>query len=41
MELPFLARLAPQCRVVGIAIGHADLAGCGRFADGLAEVLRR
>jgi AmmeMemoRadiSam system protein B len=41
VELPFLARLAPESRVVGIAIGHADLAGCRRFAEGLAEVLRR
>ncbi|MCI0456166.1 MAG: AmmeMemoRadiSam system protein B [Gemmataceae bacterium] len=41
VELPFLARLAPQTRVVGIAIGQADLTGCQRFAEGLAEVLER
>jgi AmmeMemoRadiSam system protein B/AmmeMemoRadiSam system protein A len=41
VELPFLARLAPQARVVGIAIGQGDLAACRRFAGGLAEVLRR
>jgi AmmeMemoRadiSam system protein B/AmmeMemoRadiSam system protein A len=41
VELPFLARLAPETRVVGIAIGHGDLASCRRFADGLARVLRQ
>jgi AmmeMemoRadiSam system protein B len=41
VELPFLARLAPQSRVVGIAIGHADPDGCRRFAEGLAAVLGR
>jgi AmmeMemoRadiSam system protein B len=41
VELPFLARLAPEARVVGIAIGEGDLASCRRFAEGLAEVLRR
>jgi AmmeMemoRadiSam system protein B/AmmeMemoRadiSam system protein A len=41
VELPFLARLAPQTRVVGIVLGHADLEGCRRFAGGLADVLRR
>ncbi len=41
VELPFLARLAPQVRVVGIAIGEGDLMACRRFAEGLAEVLRR
>jgi AmmeMemoRadiSam system protein B/AmmeMemoRadiSam system protein A len=39
VELPFLARLAPESRVVGIAIGQGDLAACRRFADGLAAVL--
>jgi AmmeMemoRadiSam system protein B/AmmeMemoRadiSam system protein A len=41
VELPLLARLAPHTRVVGIAIGHGDLASCRDFADGLAGVLRR
>jgi AmmeMemoRadiSam system protein B/AmmeMemoRadiSam system protein A len=41
VELPFLARLAPETRVVGIAMGYGDLDGCRRFADGLAAVLRR
>jgi AmmeMemoRadiSam system protein B len=39
VELPLLARLAPQARVVGIAIGSGDLASCQRFAEGLASVL--
>ena len=41
VELPFLVRLAPQARGVGIAVGQGDLAACRRFAGGLAEVLRR
>jgi AmmeMemoRadiSam system protein B len=41
IELPFLARLAPEAKVVGITIGHGDLASCRRFAEGLADVLRR
>jgi AmmeMemoRadiSam system protein B len=41
VELPFLARLAPETRVVGIALGHGDLESCRRFAEGLANVLRR
>jgi AmmeMemoRadiSam system protein B len=41
VELPLLARLAPQSRVVGIAIGAADLAGCRELASGLAAVLRQ
>lgn len=40
VELPFLARLAPASKVVGIAIGPGDLEGCRRFARGLAEVMR-
>src|SRR6202023_1109615 len=41
VELPFLARLAPEARVVGIAVGAGDLESCLRFAGGLARVLRR
>src|SRR6202023_45607 len=41
VELPLLARLAPETRVVGIALGHGDLDSCRRFADGLVTVLRR
>lgn len=40
VELPLLARLAPQAKVVGVAVGEADLEGCRRFASGLAGVLR-
>ena len=40
VELPLLARLAPQAKVVGIAIGHGDLESCRRFAAGLAAFLR-
>jgi AmmeMemoRadiSam system protein B len=40
VELPLLARLAPESKVVGITIGHGDLASCRRFAQGLAEVIR-
>jgi AmmeMemoRadiSam system radical SAM enzyme/AmmeMemoRadiSam system protein B/AmmeMemoRadiSam system protein A len=40
VELPFLARLAPNSRVVGIAIGSGDLPRCCEFATGLANFLR-
>lgn len=40
VELPLLARLAPQTRVVGLAIGPGDLASCKRAAEGLAAVLK-
>ncbi|WP_254509919.1 AmmeMemoRadiSam system radical SAM enzyme [Anatilimnocola floriformis] len=40
VELPFLARLAPNSKVTGIALGQATLAQCLRFATGLAEVIR-
>ena len=40
VELPLLARLAPESKVVGIAIGDGDLASCRRFATGLASLLR-
>jgi AmmeMemoRadiSam system radical SAM enzyme/AmmeMemoRadiSam system protein B/AmmeMemoRadiSam system protein A len=40
VELPLLARLAPDARVVGVAIGHANLEDCRRIAAGLAEVMR-
>lgn len=41
VELPFLARLAPQCKVVGVAIGGGDYDRCCQFADGLARVLQQ
>lgn len=40
VELPFLARLAPQAKVLGIVIGSGDYDDCRRFAQGLANVLR-
>jgi len=40
VELPFLARLASQTKVTGIALGQAALAQCLRFATGLAEVIK-
>ena len=40
VELPLLARLAPESKVVGIAIGHGDLESCRSFAEGLAGLLR-
>ncbi|HEY2413202.1 MAG TPA: AmmeMemoRadiSam system radical SAM enzyme [Pirellulaceae bacterium] len=39
VELPFIARLAPQSKVVGIAIGGGDLTRCRQFATGLAKVM--
>jgi AmmeMemoRadiSam system protein B/AmmeMemoRadiSam system protein A len=39
VELPFLARLAPEARVVGIALGQSDFGDCMRFAEGLARVI--
>jgi AmmeMemoRadiSam system radical SAM enzyme/AmmeMemoRadiSam system protein B/AmmeMemoRadiSam system protein A len=39
VELPFIARLAPTAKVVGIAIGGGDLARCRQFAQGLAQVV--
>jgi AmmeMemoRadiSam system protein B len=42
VELPLLARLAPNSRVVGIALGGpADWAGACRFAEGLVAVIRK
>jgi AmmeMemoRadiSam system radical SAM enzyme/AmmeMemoRadiSam system protein B/AmmeMemoRadiSam system protein A len=41
VELPLVARLAPESRVVGIAIGAGDLPSCCRFAEGLAGVLKQ
>ncbi|MCI0684570.1 MAG: AmmeMemoRadiSam system protein B [Gemmataceae bacterium] len=40
VELPFLARLAPKTKVVGIALGAAGYDECREFAEGLASVLR-
>jgi AmmeMemoRadiSam system radical SAM enzyme/AmmeMemoRadiSam system protein B/AmmeMemoRadiSam system protein A len=40
VELPFIARLAPQARVTGIAIGSGNLDRSREFAEGLAACLR-
>jgi AmmeMemoRadiSam system protein B len=40
VELPLIARLAPEAKVVGIALGSGNLARCRQFAEGLANVLR-
>lgn len=40
VELPLIARLAPEARVLGIAIGGGNLERCEQFADGLAKVIR-
>ena len=40
VQLPLLARLSPQTRLVGITIGDADLPGLCGFAEQLAGVLR-
>ena len=40
VQLPLLARLAPQARVVGVTIGGGDLPALLRFAGQMAEVLR-
>jgi AmmeMemoRadiSam system protein B len=41
VELPFLARLAPKTRIVGLALGGGNWEHCRRFAHALAEVIRR
>jgi AmmeMemoRadiSam system radical SAM enzyme/AmmeMemoRadiSam system protein B/AmmeMemoRadiSam system protein A len=40
VELPLLARLAPDTRIVGVAIGPADWDHCRQFAADLAAALR-
>ncbi len=39
VQLPLIARLAPETKVVGIAIGGGSLERLQQFATGLAEVL--
>ena len=41
VELPLLAHVARESRVVGIAIGAGDLERCQQFAEGLAGVLKQ
>jgi AmmeMemoRadiSam system protein B len=40
VELPLVAKLAPETKVVGVAIGAGDYAACREFAQGLANVMR-
>ena len=40
VQLPLLARLAPESKVVGITIHGGDLAALEKFAGELAEILR-
>ncbi|MDA1013747.1 MAG: AmmeMemoRadiSam system protein B [Planctomycetota bacterium] len=40
VELPFLAKLAPQSRVVGIALGGGTFEQCVGFAEGLVRVIQ-
>jgi AmmeMemoRadiSam system protein B len=39
VQLPILARLAPQARVLGITIGGGEPASLGRFAEQLAQAM--
>ncbi|HUY35144.1 MAG TPA: AmmeMemoRadiSam system radical SAM enzyme [Pirellulales bacterium] len=39
VELPFIARLAPRTKVLGIVIGAGNLQRARQFAEGLARVL--
>ena len=41
VELPIIARLAPQTRVVGVALGAGNLKWCEQFANGLEKVIRQ
>lgn len=40
VELPIIARLAPETQVVGIAVSGGSLERCDRFAEQLANVIR-
>lgn len=40
VNLPIIARLSPDTKVTGIAIGAANLDRCEAFATGLAEAIR-
>ncbi|NOX56824.1 MAG: AmmeMemoRadiSam system protein B, partial [Planctomycetes bacterium] len=40
VQLPIIARLAPQTRVIGIVIGGGSLDRCDQCAEHLAELLR-
>ena len=40
VELPIIARLSPESKVVGIAVSGGNLDRCEKFAEGLASVVR-
>jgi AmmeMemoRadiSam system protein B len=40
VQLPFIARVAPQSRIVAITVGRVDLQECHRLAEGIADVTR-
>lgn len=40
VELPIIARLAPETKVVGVAVSGGSLSRCEQFADQLAEVIK-
>ena len=40
VELPIIARLSPESKVVGIAVTGGNLDRCEQFAEGLASVIR-
>ena len=40
VELPIIARLAPETQVVGITVGGGNLERCEKFAEQLADVIR-
>ena len=39
VELPIIARLAPETKVVGITVGGGNLDRCDQFAEGMAKVI--
>ena len=39
VELPFIAKLNPKAKVVGITISGGDMSRCRQFAEGLAKVV--
>lgn len=40
VQLPMLAKFAPESKIVGIAVGRVGWKQCETIADGLAELLR-
>ena len=40
VELPIIARLSPESKVIGIAVSGGNLDRCEKFAEGLARVMK-